>query len=107
MAENYNNDDKIVMSKYAFERLQTKDERNDLWRNRIIVIEAVLILFCLVLLYLNNKHWQELWSQYDYTDDYSVELDSGEGGDANYIGNNGEINYGENNGQTQENENQP
>ena len=47
------NENNIIISRYAFERMQTKDEKND--------------------------------------------LDSGEGGDANYIGNNGDISYGENN----------
>ena len=92
MAENYN-DDKIVMSRYAFERMQTKDERNDLWRNRIIVL-------LIILLVATNALWLYYWNQYDYVDsnDYSVELDSGDGGDANYIGNDGEINYGESDG---------
>lgn len=41
--------------------------------------------------------------QYDYVDDYSVELDSGDGGNANYIGNDGDIYNGEGNS-TQEKE---
>ena len=102
-----NKDGKIEMSYYAFEKMQSKDERNDFFRNLILILETIVLLVCLILWHLDNKHWQELWSQYDYVDDYSIELDSGEGGDANYIGNNGEINYGEDNSTTQEVENEP
>lgn len=90
------NNDNIVMSRIAFERMQAKDERNDKWRNIIIVL-------LIVLLVVTNGMWLWYESQYEYvTDDYSVELDTGDGGDANYIGNDGDINYGKDNG-TQEN----
>lgn len=84
------NNDNIVMSRIAFERMQTKDERNDLWRNIIIIV-------LIVLLVVTNAMWLVAWNQYDYVDDYSVDVDSGSGGDANYIGNDGDINYGTNN----------
>ena len=32
------NNDNITMSRIAFERMQAKDERNDRWRNIIIVL---------------------------------------------------------------------
>lgn len=86
------NNDNIVMSRIAFERMQAKDERNDKWRN-------IIIILLIVLLVATNGMW--LWheSQYEYvTDDYSVELDTGDGGDANYIGNDGDIRYGKDNG---------
>jgi hypothetical protein len=90
------NNDNIVMSRIAFERMQAKDERNDKWRNIIIVL-------LIVLLVVTNGMWLWYESQYEYvTDDYSVELDTGDGGDANYIGNDGDINNGKDNG-TQEN----
>lgn len=82
------NEDKIVMSKYAFERMQAKDEMNDRWRNIIIII---LIIFLVV----TNAMWLVAWNQYDYVDGY-IEIDTGEGGDANYIGNDGDISYGTN-----------
>ena len=84
------NNDNIVMSRYAFERMQAKDEKNDRWRN-------IIIITLIILLVVTNAMW--LWerNQYDYVDTYEVDLDSGEGGDANYIGNNGDISYGENN----------
>ncbi len=82
----------IVMSKYAFERMQTKDEKNDRWRN-------IIILVLIILLVVTNAMWLVAWNQYDYvdTEEYSVDLDSGEGGNANYIGNDGDIYNGESN----------
>lgn len=84
------NDNNIIISRYAFERMQTKDEKNDRWRN-------IIILVLIILLVVTNAMWLIAWNQYDYVDDtYSVDLDSGYGGDANYIGNDGDISYGEN-----------
>lgn len=83
------NENNIIISRYAFERMQTKDEKNDRWRN-------IIILVLIILLVVTNAMWLVAWNQYDYVDSYDVDLDSGEGGDANYIGNNGDISYGEN-----------
>ncbi len=80
------NNDNIVMSRIAFERMQSKDERNDKWRNLTIII-------LIVLLVITNAMWLWAWNQYDYVDEYT-EVDSGEG-DINYIGNNGDITNGE------------
>lgn len=44
------NNDNIVMSRIAFERMQSKDERNDKWRNLTIII-------LIVLLVLTNAMW--------------------------------------------------
>lgn len=94
------NEDKIIISRYAFERMQTKDEKNDLWRNIIIIV-------LIILLVVTNAMWLVAWNQYEYVDSYEVELDSGDGGDANYIGNDGDITYGSDNGSQNENENTP
>lgn len=93
------NNDNIVMSRIAFERMQAKDERNDKWRN-------IIIILLIVLLVATNGMW--LWheNQYEYvtTDDYSVDLSADDGSNANYIGNNGDINNGSSdNGKTQNN----
>lgn len=89
------NNDNIIMSRLAFERMQAKDERNDRWRNIIIII-------LIILLALTNGAWLYAWNQYDYsdTDSFSVDVDACEGGNANYIGNNGDINNGENKSNT-------
>ena len=80
------NNDNIVMSRIAFERMQAKDERNDHWRNIIIVL---LIL----LLVATNIMWIWAWNSYDYVEEYtSVHAD--DGSNANYIGHNGDINNG-------------
>lgn len=86
------NNDNIVMSRIAFERMQAKDERNDKWRNIIIVL-------LIVLLVATNAMWLWAWNQYDYveTEDYSIDLDADDGGNANYIGNDGDIYNGESN----------
>ena len=80
------NNDNIIMSRLAFERMQSKDERNDRWRN-------ITIIVLIVLLVVTNAMWLIAWNQYDYIDEYT-EVDSGEG-NINYIGHNGDINNGE------------
>ena len=65
-------------------------EKADRQQNRLIIIIGVLI----ALLFFSNVFWLIAWNQYDYVDDYSVEVDTGEDGDVNYIGNNGDINNG-------------
>ena len=89
-----NNNDNIIISRIAFERMQSKDERNDKWRNLTIII-------LIVLLVLTNAMWLWAWNQYDYVDDYtSIEAD--DGSNANYIGHNGDItNGGTDNTQTE------
>lgn len=83
------NNDNITMSRIAFERMQAKDERNDRWRNIIIVL-----LICLLV--ATNGMWLWAWNQYEYTETTTdVKIDSGEGGN-NYIGHNGDINNGTN-----------
>lgn len=96
-----NNNDMISMSRLAFERMQAKDERNDRLRN-------ITIIVLIILLVVTNAMWLVAWNQYDYveTDDYSVDLDSGDGGNANYIGNDGDINNGISESNETENEEQ-
>lgn len=88
------NNDMISMSRLAFERMQAKDERNDRWRN-------ITIIVLIILLVVTNAMWLVAWNQYDYVDDYT-EIDSGDGGNANYIGNDGDIYNGEDSTQTEE-----
>lgn len=95
------NNDNIIMSRYAFERMQAKDERNDYWRN-------VIILTLIILLVVTNAMWLVAWNQYDYVDGYyEVDMDTGEGGDANYIGNDGDISYGTDNSSQTDTEQNP
>lgn len=86
------NENNIIISRYAFERMQAKDEKNDLWRN-------IIIITLIILLVVTNAMWLIAWNQYDYVDEeeYSVELHSDDGGNANYIGNDGDIHNGNSN----------
>lgn len=57
----------------------------------------IIILILLVIILAQGLYHEYQWSQFD-----TIVVDGGEGGDANYIGNDGDINnYGESNG-TQE-----
>ena len=81
-----NNNDNIIMSRLAFERMQSKDERNDRWRNIIIVL-------LIVLLVATNAMWLWAWNQYDYvSDDYSIEAD--QDGDGINLVSGGDLSYG-------------
>ena len=92
------NNDNITMSRIAFERMQAKDERNDRWRNIIIII-------LIVLLALTNGAWLYAWNQYDYSSTQTIDVD-GKEGNANYIGGNGEINNSTNSSQKNKDENE-
>lgn len=87
------NNDNIVMSRIAFERMQAKDERNDKWRNAIIII-------LIVLLAITNGMWLWAWNSYEYVaDDYSIDATQ-DGGGINIVGG-GDIAYGTESNNTQ------
>lgn len=92
------NNDNIIMSRIAFERMQAKDERNDRWRN-------IIIILLIVLLALTNGAWLWAWNSYEYvTDDFSIEADQdGEG--INIVGG-GNIAYGTESNNPKENNNE-
>ena len=92
------NNDNVIISRYAFERMQAKDERNDHWRN-------VIILTLIILLVVTNAMWLVAWNQYDYVEGYSVDMSADDGSNANYIGNDGDIYGGEDNSTQNEIEN--
>lgn len=70
-------------------------EKADRQQKRLVVIIAILI----GLLFLTNALWLIAWNSYEYVDEYSVDVDAGEGGNANYIGHDGDINNGTDNGE--------
>lgn len=78
-------EDNIIMSKYAFERMQAKDERNDHWRN-------IIILVLIILLVVTNAMWLVAWNQYDYVEGYT--FDAQQDGDGVNIVNGGDLSYG-------------
>ena len=89
------NENNIIMSRYAFERMQAKDEKHDRWRN-------ITILVLIILLVVTNAMWLVAWNQYDYVDDYSIEA-SQDGGGINIVGG-GDVDYGAGSSNTQETE---
>lgn len=86
----------------VYEATQARNERT-IRRLIIVVIVAIVLLFA------SNAIWLYAWMQYDYvatSEDYSIDLSTKGGGDANYIGNDGDINNGK--GQsTQDEDNSP
>lgn len=61
---------------------------------------AVLVVV-LVMLFGSNMAWLYMWNQYEYVDE-DVTVDSQDGGNANYIGNDGAIINGYDNGKEKE-----
>ena len=76
----------------AFEITQVKHERTV---KRLITALIIVI----ALFFASNALWLYAWMQYDYSteviDDYSIDLKSDDGGNANYIGERGNIYNGE------------
>lgn len=63
-----------------------EDQKNDKKFYKIIILILMLIILA------QGLYHEYQWSQFD-----TIVVDGGEGGDANYIGNDGDINnYGEN-----------
>ena len=69
----------------VYEAEQARSERH-IKRLIIAVIVAIVALF------VTNAAWLYAWCQYDYiSEETTIELDGGDGGNANYIGNDGDI----------------
>lgn len=91
------NADGVVIPYVVHEAEMARAERNAfrLW---------VVIIVCIALLFVSNAFWLWAWTSYDYISEETViEQDAGNGGNANYIGNNGDITNGiskDNNPQT-------
>lgn len=69
--------------------------RNERTLKRMIVALAIAV----VLLFATNAAWLYAWNQYDYESE-TVTVDSNDGGNANYIGNDGDITNGESDSET-------
>ena len=92
--ENFTNETKKISVPYmVHEGAMARAERHikRLW---IAIIVAVSLIFA------SNALWLWAWMQYDYTSTYEeIIVDSADGGNANYIGQDGNIYNGENNSQ--------
>lgn len=84
-------------------------EKNEMQSVPFVVYEAAevrseriikrLIILCVIvtaLLFVTNVLWLNAWTSYDYIEETGDEItvDSDDGGNANYVGNNGDINNG-------------
>ena len=89
------NNDNIIMSRIAFERMQAKEETDNKWKN-------ILILVLIVLLALSNALWLLYESQFEtVTDEYSIEAE--QDGDGVNIVSGGNVGYGTEGESTQTN----
>lgn len=58
---------------------------------------VIALVIAILLMFASNAMWLYCWMQYDYSSEESiVDFDTGEGGNANYIGQDGDIYNGEN-----------
>ncbi len=80
-----NTDETISVPYIVFESCQTRAERQ---QKRLVIA----LIISIALLFLSNAIWLYAWSQYDYE---SYELETSDGGNANFIGNDGDIINGE------------
>lgn len=75
---------------YSVHELSMASMERQIKRLWIAVIVAVCLLFA------SNAAWLYAWMQYDYTsEEVIVDVNSDDGGNANYIGNDGDIVNGE------------
>ena len=79
-------DDYKMIPYLAFESAQARNER--LVKKLIFMLVVVI-----AMLFVSNVIWVYEWTQYDYSSSEEIKVDGGDGGDANYIGNDGEIRY--------------
>lgn len=71
----------------VYEAEQARTERRE---KRLIIA----LIIAIIIIFVSNMVWLFAWCQYDYSDTSTVTLDSGESGNAYYIGNDGDINNG-------------
>lgn len=88
------NDEKMCVPYIVYEGEMARQERH---AKRLIIMLAIM----LVLFFASNMAWLYVWDQYEYVDD-DVTVDSQDGGNANYIGNDGDIINGISNGKKAE-----
>lgn len=56
----------------------------------------IALIIAVVLMFASNAAWLYAWCQYDYySEEVVIDLNSEDGGNANYIGNDGDIYNGE------------
>jgi len=76
-------DEKVYVPYIVYEGEMARQERH---AKRLIIMLTIM----LVLFFASNMAWLYVWNQYECVDE-AVTVDSNDGGNANYIGNNGDI----------------
>ena len=77
---------------------QSKNELAFAFIERTVKRQWIALIIALFMLFASNAAWLYAWMQYDYTSkEVIVDVNSDDGGNANYIGNDGDIVNGESN----------
>ena len=75
---------------------QSKNELAFAFIERTVKRQWIALIIALCMLFASNVAWLYAWMQYDYTsEEVIVDVNSEDGGNANYIGNDGDIVNGE------------
>ena len=75
---------------------QSKNELAFAFIERTVKRQWIALIIALCMLFASNAAWLYAWMQYDYTSEETiVDVNSDDGGNANYIGNDGDIVNGE------------
>ena len=75
---------------------QSKNELAFAFVERMVKRLWIALIVCICLIFASNAAWLYAWMQYDYSSEETVvDVNSDDGGNANYIGNDGDIVNGE------------
>lgn len=87
---------------------QSKNELAFAFIERTVKRQWIALIIALCMLFASNAAWLYAWMQYDYTsEEVIVDVNSEDGGNANYIGNDGDIVNGESNREETETDENP
>lgn len=84
---------------YVYEDMADRLDRTQRRLIIALVCSILAIVFLSVMVYLINKTWANVWSEFEVVADDSESISVESDGDANYIGRNGVIVNGENSGE--------
>ena len=75
---------------------QSKNELAFAFIERTVKRQWIALIIAICMLFTSNAAWLYCWMQYDYSSEETiVDVNSDDGGNANYIGNDGDIVNGE------------
>ena len=74
----------------------SKEELAFAFSERMVKLLWIALIICICFIFASNACWLYAWIQYDYSNEETiVDVNSDDGGNANYIGNDGDIVNGE------------